>query len=128
MFCQIFIEQTECARHRVLLFRSSQFSVCGRAGGGGSEGLHVGNTSISRSLTCRYNYWCMNNPPHSSNPTQHTPFPSSAINQKCSPKMFLFQRLRGGEGLRNPTSNICNPDGHIKRRVFIILGTGQEEI
>lgn len=109
-------------------FYSGAHSLVYMCGGWGVGSFDVGDTSIGRSLTCRYNYWCMNNPLHFSNPTQHAPFPCSARNQKSSPKMFFSQRLRGREGLRNPTSNICNPDGHVKGRVFIRLGTGQEEI
>lgn len=46
MFCQIFIEQTECARHRVLLFRSSQFSGGGVVGCGGHIYREITNMQV----------------------------------------------------------------------------------
>lgn len=65
MLCQTFFEQMECARDTVL---SGAYRLLG-------DGGEVEDTPTDRLLTCEYNDWRMNNPPHFLNPTQHSPFP-----------------------------------------------------
>lgn len=93
----------------------------------GAHGLVVvgwekGDTPVDRLLTCHYNAGHISNPLYFSKPTQHCPSPPpQRATRNLAQRILLPKSLRGGECMQNPASNICNPDGPIKGRVFIRL-------